>query len=163
MPASAHEWIASASIDEFRASANAMNLVAAMPVLASSAATTARVPPSPAMAETLASRRSLLRHGLLAAASSATATSTASSTATAIWSACAGAPDSCTASLTCFSAKAKGSTAWVSTLATGGQASSSESPAAARVVTGSESAACSSAQPMKPAYSAPMTAKPWNR
>jgi hypothetical protein len=54
LPASAHEWIASASIEEFRASANAMNLVAAIPVFASRAATTALVPPSPAMGGRLA-------------------------------------------------------------------------------------------------------------
>src|SRR5215468_8761387 len=45
LPESATEWIASASIDEEPLSPNAMNLVAAMPRLAPSAARMARVPP----------------------------------------------------------------------------------------------------------------------
>ena len=45
LPASATEWIASASIEADPVSANATNLVTAMPVFASSAATTALVPP----------------------------------------------------------------------------------------------------------------------
>src|SRR5690348_16418734 len=43
---SATEWIASASIEDDEVSANAANLVAAIPRLAPSAATTALVPPS---------------------------------------------------------------------------------------------------------------------
>ena len=46
LPVSATEWIASASIELTPVSKNAMNLVTAMPVFASSAATTALVPPS---------------------------------------------------------------------------------------------------------------------
>ena len=46
MPESATEWIASASIEEYRVRKNAMNFVMAMPTLANSAATTALVPPS---------------------------------------------------------------------------------------------------------------------
>ena len=43
---SATEWIASASIEDDAVRANAANLVAAIPRLAPSAATTALVPPS---------------------------------------------------------------------------------------------------------------------
>jgi hypothetical protein len=48
LPASASEWIASASIEADWVSAQAANLVIAIPVFASNAATTALLPP-PAM------------------------------------------------------------------------------------------------------------------
>src|SRR5258705_1398394 len=46
LPESATEWIDSASIDEEPVSANAANLVTAMPMFAPSAATIALVPPA---------------------------------------------------------------------------------------------------------------------
>src|SRR5262249_53385943 len=66
LPESTMEWIASASIDEDRVSANATNLVAAIPRLATSAATTALVPPPALMAAARFARpaRSCLRGGL---------------------------------------------------------------------------------------------------
>ena len=57
MPASATEWMASASIELMPVRRNAMNLVIAMPVLASSAATTALVPPSRCHGASLGERR----------------------------------------------------------------------------------------------------------
>ena len=56
LPASATEWMASASIDADCVSAHAPNLVTAMPVLASSAATTALVPPLVDIAQPLEER-----------------------------------------------------------------------------------------------------------
>ena len=141
MPASAHEWIASASIEELRASANATNFVIAMPVLASRAATTARVPPSPAMRGRLPSGDGVLGHGLLDGLLDGDRRSRRPR---------AGASASRTASSTCFSALAERVDGVVEHLRDRrpGEQQRQSQPAASVVTTGSESAAWSSAQPM---------------